>query len=294
MEFHHLRYFVSVARHLSFTRAAEENHVAQPSLSQQIRRLEQELGSPLFDRSAGGKVRLTDAGQALLPRAEAILKQAADARSAVDEVVGRRAGRLVVGTLSMTGSRVLPGAVAEFRARYPGIVVELREEPTAVLIELVIAGEIEVALTTLPVMDPGLERLPILSEDILLAVPRGHRLAYECRVELAEVADEPFMLMKQGAGFRELCLSACRSAGFEPKVAYESSHIDTLQSLVAVGLGVTLVPRMAAEREMKPSPIFLEVSHPRLTRTLALVWRKDRYLSSAARGFLEMAQSYWG
>ncbi len=292
VELHHLRYFVSVARLGSFTRAAEENHVAQPSLSQQIRRLEQSLGASLFDRS-GGQVRLTDAGHALLPRAEAILKQVEDSRAAVEEVLGLRSGRVVVGTLPMTGSLVLPKVVAEFRSRYPGIQVVLREESTATLTELVMSGETDITLTTLPVRHGELGVQEILTEDILLAVPRGHRLAYSPRVDLADVAREPFMLMKPGFGFRDLCLQACRSAGFEPVVAYESAHIDTIQSMVAVGLGVSLVPRMAAEREMQPSPVFLEVSRPRLTRTLALVWRKDRYVSAAASAFLEVAAEVW-
>lgn len=292
MELHHLRYFISVARHLSFTRAAAENHVAQPSLSQQIRRLEHSLGAPLFDRTSG-HVGLTDAGRALLPHAEAVLKQVEDARAAVEEVLGLRGGQVVVGTLPMTGSLVLPQVVAAFRAQYPGIQVVLREESTTILTQLVMSGETDLTLTTLPVHQPELGVVEILTEDILLAVPRGHRLAYSPRVNLSAVAREPFLLMKPGFGFRDLCLHACRSAGFEPKVAYESAHIDTIQSMVAVGLGVSLVPRMAAEREMRPAPVFLELERPRVTRTLALVWRQDRYLSVAARAFLGVAQAVW-
>lgn len=292
MELHHLRYFVSVARHLSFTRAAEENRVAQPSLSQQIKRLEELLGAKLFYRTSG-YVKLTDVGEALLPRAEELLKQAEDLRTTVHEVVGLRTGRVVIGTLPMTGSLVLPGAVAEFRKRHPRIQVVLREESTATLTELVLSGETDITLTTLPVREDVLDVMEILTEDILLAVPPGHRLAYDFRVGLRAVAKEPFMLMKPGFGFRDLCLQACRSAGFVPRVAYESAHIDTIQSMVAVGLGVSLVPRMAAERDMRPSPVFLEISEPRLTRTLALVWRTDRYLSTAARAFLEVARDYW-
>lgn len=292
LDLHHLRYFVAVAQHRSFTKAAEACRVAQPSLSQQIKRLEEILGVVLFDRS-GGPVRLTDAGKALLPRAEEILAQAEDAVQTVREVRGLRRGRLVVGTLPWTASRILPPLVAEFRVRYPGIHVVLREESTAALTELTLRGETDVTLTTLPVREDALAIQEVLTEDILLAVPRNHPLAYQPTVDLSEFRKEPFMLMKQGYGFRELAVAGCRSVGFEPKVAYESAQMETILSLVAVGLGVSLVPRMATDRERIPSPVYLEIARPRLTRTLALVWRKDKYLSGAARAFLEVARATW-
>jgi len=293
MELHHLRYFVAVAHHLSFTKAADECRVAQPSLSQQVRRLENELHARLFDRY-GPRVHLTDVGRVLLPRAEAILKAVEDSRAAVGEVMGVKRGRVVLGTLPMTGSRVLPQAVAAFRARYPEVQVILREESTAALTEMVMRGETDVTLTTLPVTHDELEVMEVLTEDILLAVPPGHRLAASPGpVELTAVAKEPFMVLKHGFGFRDLALSACRKAGFEPRIAYESAHIDTIQAMVAVGLGVALVPRMAAERDRDPAPVFLDVSRPVLTRTLALVWRRDRYISAAAAAFLDVARSLW-
>jgi len=292
MELHHLRYFVAVARLGSFTRAAEECRVAQPSLSQQIRRLEQLVGAPLFDRT-GREVRLTDVGRVLLPRAEAILRAVEHAEAAVQESLGGRGGQLVVGTLPMTGSRVLPPLVAAFRERHPGVQVRLREESTAALVDLAMRGETDITLTTLPVPHPELAAQELLTEDILLAVPPDHPLAGQGAVPLAAVAGEPFLLMKEGYGFRDLALHACRRAGFEPQVGYESAHIDTIQAFVAVGFGVALVPRMAADRDRTPAPAFLSVSDPPLTRTLALVWHADRYLSAAARAFLEIAATLW-
>lgn len=298
MELHHLRYFVSVARHGNFTRAAEENHVAQPSLSQQIRRLEDELGAPLFDRSRS-PVRLTDAGEALRPHAEAILRQVEAARSAVEERLGLRTGRLVLGTLPQTGSRLLPAAVAAFRRRHPGIDIVLREESTQRLTELALAGETDLTLTTLPVGSPDLEVQPLLTEEILLALPPDHPLARSVarsgarRLPLAAVAEEPFLLMKPGYGFRDQSLEACRAAGFEPRIAFESTQIDTLQAMVAAGLGVTLVPQMAAESALRPAPVFVPLEGPPLTRTLALAWRRERYLSRAAEAFLAMARELW-
>lgn len=297
VELHHLRYFVSVARHRSFTRAAEENMVAQPSLSQQIRRLEAELGAPLFDRSRT-PVRLTDAGEALLPHAEAILRQVEAARRAVEERIGLQTGRLVLGSLPMTGSRLLPRAITAYRERYPGIQVILREESTQRLTELAVAGETDLTLTTLPVGSPDLAWQPLLTEPILLALPPGHPLARnggaaECAVPLAAVAREPFLLMKPGYGFRDLVLAACHAAGFSPNIAFESAQIETLQAMVAAGLGVTLVPQMAADRSLSPSPVFVRIAGEPLTRTLALAWRRDRALPRSAHAFLELASELW-
>lgn len=294
MELHHLRYFVAVARHGNFTRAAEENHVAQPSLSQQIRRLEESLGAPLFDRSQS-PVRLTDAGEALLPHAEAILHQVAAARAAVEDRLGLRSGRLILGTLPQTGSRLLPVAITAFRRRYPGVVVVLREESTERLVELALAGETDLTLTTLPVGSPALAYQELLTEEILLALPPEHPLARAGSLPLRAVAEEPWLFMKPGYGFRDLCLTACRSAGFEPRIAFESTQIDTLQAMVAAGLGVTLVPRIAAERARRPTPAFLplEGEGAPLTRTLALAWRRDRYLPTAATSFLEVVRELW-
>lgn len=292
MELHHLRYFVSVARHRNFTRAAEENLVAQPSLSQQIRRLEEELGAPLFDRSQS-PVALTDAGEALLPHAEAVLQQVAAAQAAVEERLGLRSGRLVLGSLPMTGSRLLPRAITAFRKRYPGVQVSLREESTQRLTELALAGETDLTLTTLPVGSPDLAVQPILTEEILLALPPAHPLAQQARLPLEAVAGEPFLLMKPGYGFRDLCLAACRAAGFEPDIAFESAQIETLQAMVAAGLGVTLVPQMAADRSLRPAPVFRPLQGPPLTRTLALAWRRARPLPRSATAFLALASELW-
>ena len=299
VELHHIRYFVSVARHQSFTRAAAENMVAQPSLSQQIRRLEEELGAPLFDRSRT-PVRLTEAGEALLPHAEAILRQVEAAKAAVEERLGLRTGRLVLGSLPMTGSRVLPRVITAFRRRYPGIQVILREESTQRLTELALAGETDLTLTTLPLGSPGLLAQPLLTEPILLALPPDHPLVLEVTgptgvrpVPLSAVADEPFLIMKPGYGFRDLVLEACRAAGFVPQIAFESAQIETLQAMVAAGLGVTLVPAMAADRSLRPAPVFVPLAGDPLTRTLALAWRRDRPLPRSAEAFLRLSSELW-
>lgn len=292
VELHHLRYFVAVARTGSFTRAAELSHVAQPSLSQQIRRLEAELGGPLFDRT-GGRVRLTPLGEALLPRAERILAEAEAAVREAQELLGLKRGRVVVGTTPISGAHLLPPVVAAFRQRYPGVAVALREESTATLVELTRRGEVDLSLVTLPVRDPDLEAVPLITEDLLLAVPPGHPLAEAEEVPLGAVAGEPFLLLKEGMGFRNVALAACAAAGFRPEPVFESSYMDTLLALVAVGMGVTLVPRLAARGDGDPAPRFVELAPPRPTRTLGLVWRRQGHLSPATRTFVAVAREIW-
>lgn len=292
MELHHLRYFVAVAREGSFTKAAQLHHMAQPSLSQQIRRLEEQLGAPLFDRT-GGRVRLTPVGEALLPRAERILADVEAASREVQEFLGLRRGQVVVGTTPITGSHILPPVLAEFRRQYAEVSIILREEPTAVLLELARRGDADVCIVTLPSSDPDLEVVPLITEDLLLAVPPGHPLADAGAVPLAAVADEPLIFLKVGMGFRDVAMAACAAAGFQPRVVFESSHMETVQSLVAVGMGLALVPRMTATWGAARAPVFLELAPPRPTRTLALTWRGDRYLSQAARAFVSVTQAIW-
>lgn len=297
MEIHHLRYFVEVAHRRSFTRAAEALRLAQPSLSLQVRRLEEELGVALLDRT-GRRVRLTAAGEVFLRRAERVLADVEAAVVEVREFGGLRRGRVTVGTTRISGSYLLPPVLAEFRRLHPGVEVILLEEDTATLVGLTRCGEVDVSLVT-PAQDVAeLEVVPLVTEPLLLAVPPGHRLAAAAatrgEVDLRQAADEPFILLKEGMGFRPVVVGACAAAGFEPRVVFESSDLETIQSLVAAGMGVTLVPRMTAAAVRTPSPAFLPLRPPAPTRTLSLAWRRDRYRTQAARAFVGLMIETWG
>src|SRR5918911_4916727 len=188
MEMHQLAYFESVSRHLHFTRAAEELNVAQPSVSQQIRKLEAELGTPLFHRMKR-RVALTEAGQTFLPHARAVLKRLDEARAEVQELTGLRRGSLAVGAPPSVGTHLLPRALAAFSRRHPGIALSFREAGSRPLVTLLEQGELDLAVVIQPLRHPVLETTPLLEEPLLLAVPRGHRLAARQQVRLAELAD---------------------------------------------------------------------------------------------------------
>lgn len=284
MELRHLRYFEAVARHSHVTRAAAELHIAQPALSKQISQLEQELGVALFDR-IGRNVRLTEAGEALLPHVHAILTQVEAARAEMSERVGLRRGRASVGTPPTVGTQLLPQALAAFNRSYPGIELRLHEAGIQTLLELLETGLADVAVVTLPVSDPSLTVVPLFSEDLVIAVGRGHRLADRGSIVLNELQDEPWLLSPENYELREAALNACRRAGFTPHVVLDGGEMDTMLRLVAAGMGVALVPRLAIQGLVDLA--VLRVSDQHLQRSLGIVWRGDRTASPAARALRE-------
>jgi DNA-binding transcriptional LysR family regulator len=284
MELRHLRYFEAVARHSHVTRAAAELHIAQPALSKQISQLEQELGVALFDR-IGRNVRLTEAGEALLPHVHAVLAQVDAARAEMAERVGLRRGRASVGTPPTVGTQLLPHALAAFNRQYPGIELRLHEAGIQTLLELLEMGLADVAVVALPVHDPALTVVPLFSEELVVAVGRDHGLVTRNDVALGELYNEGWLLSPESYELRDATLTACRRAGFAPHIVLDGSEMDTLLRLVAAGMGIALVPRLAVQGIMDLK--VLQVSDLALQRSLGLVWRGDRTASPAARALRE-------
>lgn len=284
MELRHLRYFEAVARHSHVTRAAAELHIAQPALSKQISQLELELGVALFDR-VGRNVRLTEAGEALLPHARAVMAQVEAARAEMAERIGLRRGRATVGTPPTVVSQLLPPVLAAFNRRYPGIELRLHEAGVQTLLDLLETGLTDVAVVTLPVEDEHLAVMPLFSEEMVIAVWRDHPLANRDSVRLDEFEGAPWVLSPENYELREATLKACQVAGFTPRVVLDGGETDTLMRFVAAGIGVALVPRLAVQGAH--DLIALRVSDQTLRRTLGLVWRGDRVASPAARALRE-------
>jgi len=287
MEIHQLAYFESVSRHLHFTRAAEELNVAQPSVSQQIRKLETELGAPLFHRMKR-HVALTEAGKTFLPHARAVLQRVDEARLEVQELSGLRRGTLAVGAPPSVGTHLLPRALAAFSSRHPGIALAFREAGSRTLLGLLEQGELDMAVVIQPIRHPALETRPLLEEELLLAVPRRHPLASgQRRVRLAQLREEPFVLLREGAyDLRDQTLAACRRSGFDPVVALDGGEMDSMLRFVAAGIGVAILPEMVlADIDRPDGPVAVRRLQPKLTRSLVVARRRDRYFSAAAREF---------
>jgi len=284
-----MQYVVQLAKERNFSRAAEKLHIAQPSLSQQLSKLENELGVLLFSRTTNS-VEPTHAGAVFIEKAAAILDAVEQLRQEMDDLAQMRKGRLIVGSLPITGSHVLPHVLPVFRARYPEIEVTLVEDTTSRLEQLTAGGQTDLSLLSLPLGDPSLTWEPLIEEEIVLAVPPRHRLAGRsggAGVEVAELAGEPFIVLKKGQGFRKIALDLCLAAGIEPRVVFESGNIETVQSLVAAGMGIAFVPQMVARTPGTPfSPVYLRLSSAP-TRTLVFASRSGRYRSKAARAFIE-------
>jgi DNA-binding transcriptional LysR family regulator len=297
MELRHLRYFAAIARHGTFTAAAAELRVAQPALSQQIRQLEGELGVVLFERGRQGAA-LTEAGRALLARAERILAEAEAARLEAAEFAGLGRGRVAIGTIQSVGVLRLPKLLAAFRKRYPRIDLSLRTENTVQLLDLVERGALDLAMVhfgvvrfagrggrevVYPRMErPALDVETLYSEDLVLATALGHPLAKRARAGLRELADEPFIGFKEGSSLRDAVAGAASALGFEPRVAVETSGNDSVRSLVAAGLGVALLPRSVVDGPGPPVAL-VPLASPKITRTVALARPAGREQPPAVR-----------
>jgi len=292
MELRQLQYVVQIAADKNFSRAAEKLHIAQPSLSQQLAKLEKELGQQLFRRTTNS-VEPTHAGEVFVAKARVILDAVEQLKQEMDDLGQMRRGRLVVGSLPITGSHILPVVLPLFQERYPEIEIVLLEDSTSRLEQLTASGQTDLSLLSLPLQEPSLTWEPLIEEEIKLAVPPQHRLAREAAasgrsdVRIAELADEPFILLKRGQGFRQIAYELCAEGGFVPRTVFESGNIETVQSLVAAGMGIAFVPMMVTRAARSAlAPVYLSLSDPRPSRTLVVASRRGRYLSKAAVAFI--------
>jgi LysR family hydrogen peroxide-inducible transcriptional activator len=246
MELHQLRYFLAVARTGSFTRAAEREGVAQPTLSQQIRKLERELGLPLFERLGRG-VRLTPAGQRLLGHAQAVLRELTEARHALQAFRDQVAGALTVGVIPTILPYFLAGRLEQFLRRHPAVEVQVVEEVTDRLLEKLTAGDLDLAIVRLPVRRPHLVCSEILREPLLAALPPGHRLGAQPEVDPRDLESERLLVLRDGHCLRSQVLALCRRSASRPQDVLETDQLASITALVASGFGVSVLPAMAAE-----------------------------------------------
>jgi|SRR5882724_61327 len=286
MELQQLRYFCAIADTGSFTRAAEQTHVSQPSLSQQIRKLEDELGARLLDR-LGRNVRLTELGRSFLPRARAVLRDVEAARSDVAEKKASISGPISVGVIPTIAPYFLPPILATFARKFPEARVTVSEEITPLLLERLRAGTMDVAIAALPLPARAHEfrPFPLLNEKLFAVLPRRHRLAGRRAVSLAELRDDSFVLLRDGHCFRDTAFAACKRARLNPKVIFESGQFSSILSMVSASLGVSIVPAMAVEKRAGCSYVPLE--DERAARTIGAVTLNGRSPTRVSEAFLE-------
>ncbi len=279
MELHQLRYFLAVAKSGNFSRAAENCHVAQPSLSQQILKLERELGEQLFERKSR-QILLTSAGELLRQRAERILHEVGEARREIRDAQGTPRGKVNLAALPTIAPYLLPKIIRGFSKRCPKVETVMHEETTDRALHLLENNELDLALVSLPITNPRLEVRTLFSEELLLALPRRHPLARKRSVSGADLEPEKFIFMADTHCLGAQTLQFCYARGFSPQISCRSAQMETVQSLVAAGAGISMVPAMARRRS--PGVSYRSLGKPKPTRTIALLWKKNRHLSRAA------------
>ncbi|KPL85888.1 LysR family transcriptional regulator [Herpetosiphon geysericola] len=277
MEFSQLRYFEAVARLGNVTKAAHEQHIAQPSMSKALQALEQEVGVQLFDRVGRG-VELSDAGALLLPYARRVLAEIQAARQALQARADLTVGHVSLGVTPTVGTRLIPQALATFNRRYQGIQLELHEAGASELVELLNAGVVDLAIVSALVH--GVESTTLLSEPLVVVVSQQHRFAQRQSVLASELRDEGFIVFPQGYELRNYTLQLCEQAGFAPRIVLDGGEMDTVVSLVAAGLGVAVVPQLAIDQRIGLHA--LAIADGGLQRTLRLIRHSQRQPSPAA------------
>lgn len=285
MELYQLGYFIEIARQRHFTRAAERLRMAQPALSQQMKNLEAELGTPLFIRGKK-ETQLTAAGKALLPRAEALLTQAEAARAAVSDVAQLRGGKLIVAAIPSVCACLLPELLHAFGRQHPAVKLQLIEVSSERVASQVQSGHADLGFLQLPASKSTFESRVLISEPFVVLAASSHALANEKEITLKQLTGESFIFYKGRA--RDSALEACRKAGFEPNIACESGELETIRALVAARFGLAIVPRLAASHLPKQVNA-VPLKQPGLQRQIAAVWKKGGGLSPAAALLLDMA-----
>lgn len=294
MDILHLTYFIEVAKQQSFTKAAKVLHVSQPSISKMVRNLESELGVTLIDRSAR-QIKLTDAGHALYERGLKIIDSLKNVASDLDDLTSGRKGNIRIGIPPMVETSFFATVIGEFKKKYPNIVIELIEVGSKAVEDMVDAGSVDIGVVMLPVKNASdFSMFVFIKDPIWLIVHPEHRLAGREFVNITDLREEPIVMFRKDFALHGHIVGKCLEHGFMPKILCESSQWDFMVEVVAAKLGVALLPKVVCERVgegiVKALPIAEEIS----PWHLAVMWKKDTYLSFAAREWLKYAACLFG
>ncbi len=285
MDIHQLRDFVAVANSGSFSQAAVKTRVAQPSLSKAIQRLEAEVGEKLFIRLKRRTV-LTPAEEITFKRATRILGEVEELKRELGDTRGLRRGAVHIGILPTIAPYFLPHVVSRFTEACPGLELVVHEDMTVNLLRMIDVCELDLGVMSLPISSDGFEKEALFTEELLLAVPSKHPFAVKEKVLASDLETERFILMKEGHCLGDQILSFCTQNDLRLQIVLRSSQIETIQSLVMAGLGMSLVPAMAKISGKTPL-VYRSLEKPKPMRTNVVVWRKGREHSRAAAEFLK-------
>lgn len=291
MEFLQLKYFQAIAQQENMTKASHLLNVSQPSLSNSIQRLEKNLGVPLFDRH-GRQLKLNAYGKVYLGKVEEAFRALEEGETEIKEMAGLYRGQL---RICMMLPHILPTLLKEFLARHPHVRISQRQPSTTLEMRKELEkSNMDFCLSTYPITGPDIEWLTLVEEEMRLTVPKNHPLAVRESVHLSEVADEPIISVPVSSTFREITDEYCRQAGFEPNIAFELEETSAIQTLVEMGLGVTLtLPLSLGTRALNKETVQIKIVDPKCIRTFGIAWNRKHYMSQAAVHFLDFVKEFF-
>ena len=283
-ELQSLEQFVVLARTRNFTKAAAELNLSQSALSRAIQKLEEQLGSQLFDRKPR-EIMLTDLGELMMERAKAILKLMDDTFAEIAEA--SRRGRIRLGAIPTIAPYLLPSLLSSFAKKHPDISVMVQEDTTEMLIKSCSLGEIELAIVALPIIAKDLEVESLFSEQLQLVLPVGHPLAKQKTVKVEAVDQYPFVMLNEAHCLAENIATFCRGQSIQPVTVERTSQLTTVQELVALDHGVSIIPEMARKIDKSDQRVYRSFSGEKPTRTIAMMWNPSRHRSEAVKALME-------
>lgn len=287
MELKDLHAFIEVANHLSFTKAAEHSYISQPTLSKSVKKLEEKLNVILFNRSTRS-LRLTDAGEIVYEQGQRILQLFGELPVLLEDLAEGVSGEIKIGMPPLIGTLFFPQIAKSLSKNYPHIKIELHELGAKVVEELVDKGQIDVGIIVLPTDQDAFQVQPFISDTFFLFVHTDHPFAKRDAVALSGLIDEQLILFSKSFTLHSYIISACKEAGFNPTISYESSQWDLIIELVAAKLGITLLPQSISTKFTNENIKMIPIEGPPLLWKLGIVTKKNSYHSFALKKFMQM------
>lgn len=288
MELSQLRYVVAIADTGNFTRAAERSSVAQPSLSQQVIKLERELGHKLFHRM-GRKAVLTEAGSVFLDRARRILFEVEGAAKQLEDNPSMER-RITVGASPTLAPYLFPTLIKQCRRRFPNLQINIREDFKSTLMREMLEGELDLAILARPVSDPNIHVEPLWHEPLMLVIAKDHPLAAKERVSSTDLADQTFILLGSSSSLATQVRRFCGEHNFEPRIGSRCSQIATVKALVGIGAGISILPRVARSPDDADSLVYVTLADAEPIREIVVLRHMQRYQTRGAEQFLSLVR----
>ncbi|MCP3032034.1 LysR family transcriptional regulator [Halobacillus sp. A1] len=288
MDIRHLKYFIEVSKFNSFTRAADHLFISQPTISKMIKNLEEELGVDLFERSRK-QLTLTDAGRVILDQAQTIDKAFNNLQTELDDLLGLQKGHIRIGLPPIMDADHFINILGEFHQLYPNITFQLVENGAKKIEEGIREENLDAGITVLPTEEEDFHYFSFMREELRVVVPPTHKLADRKQIRLEELKDEQMILFNKDFALNDRITAACKEAGFLPKVVSESSQWDFIGKMIAAKLGLSILPYSVSEL-LKEDVRTIKIIKPKIEWDLAIIWRKNHYLSYAAKEWLTFTQ----